>query len=144
MNTILCYNFIMLSVFPNLLAYEQLAPFILRLVVGIIFLELGYLKLGKEKSAWNMFFKTIHFKPSHIFVVLLATIEIVAGSFLVVGYLTQAAALVMAVILFAEAYVELRDGTILKRDIVFYTLLLTICLSLLFTGAGAFSFDLPL
>ena len=133
-----------LNVFPNLLTYSELAPFILRLVVGIIFLELGYLKLGKEKSAWDMFFQTIHFKPSYVFVALLAIVEIVSGAFLVVGYLTQIAALVMAIILFAEAYVELRDGTLLKRDIVFYTLLLVICLSLLLTGAGAFAFDLPL
>lgn len=134
----------MLSVFPGLLTYDQLAPFILRVVVGLIFLELGYLKLGKEKSAWNMFFQTIHFKPSHIFVVLLATIEIVFGAFLITGYLTQVAAVGMAIILFAEAYVELRDGELLKRDIVFYTLLLAICISLLLTGPGAFSFDLPL
>jgi putative oxidoreductase len=134
----------MLSVFPNLFTYSMLAPFILRVVVGVIFLELGYLKLGKEKSTWSMFFQTIHFRPSHLFVALLATIEIVAGAFLVVGYLTQIAALVMAVILFAEAYVELRDGSLLKRDVVFYTLLLVICVSLLLTGAGAFAFDLPL
>jgi uncharacterized membrane protein YphA (DoxX/SURF4 family) len=134
----------MLSAFPSLFTYSQLAPFILRLVVGIIFLELGYLKLGTEKTAWNMFFQTIHFKPSHLFVALLATIEIISGAFLVVGYLTQVAALVMAIILFAEAYVELRDGALLKRDIVFYTLLLVICVSLLLTSAGAFAFDLPL
>ncbi len=134
----------MLSVFPNLLTYGLLAPFILRVVVGVIFLELGYLKLGKEKSAWNLFFQTIHFKPSSVYVTILALIEIVAGAFLVVGYLTQVAALVMAIILFAEAYVELRDGALLKRDIVFYTLLLVICVSLILTGAGAFAFDLPL
>ena len=134
----------MLSVFPNLFTYSEIAPLILRLAIGIIFLELGYLKLGKERSSWNMFFETIHFKPSQLFVSLLATIEIVAGTFLVVGYLTQVAALVMAIILFAEAYVEFRDSTILKRDVVFYTLLLVICVSLLFTGAGAFAFDLPL
>jgi uncharacterized membrane protein YphA (DoxX/SURF4 family) len=134
----------MLSVFPNLFTYSQIAPFILRVVVGVIFLDLGYLKLSKEKTAWDMFFQTIHFRPSSLFVTLLAVIEIVSGAFLIVGYLTQVAALVMAIILFAEAFVELRDGTILKRDIVFYTLLLAICVSLLLTGAGAFAFDLPL
>jgi uncharacterized membrane protein YphA (DoxX/SURF4 family) len=134
----------MLSIFPSLLTYSRLAPFILRLIVGVIFLDLGYLKLGKEKAAWNLFFQTIHFKPSRVFVTLLALIEIVSGAFLMVGYLTQVAALLMAIILFAEGYVELRDGALLKRDIVFYTLLLVICVSLLLTGAGAFAFDLPL
>ena len=134
----------MLSVFPNLFLYSPLAPFILRVAVGLILLELGYLKLSKERSTWNLFFQTIHFKPSHFYVALLAAVEIVFGSFLIVGYLTQIAALVMAIILFAEAYVELRDGSLLKRDIVFYTLLLVICVSLVLTGAGKFAFDLPL
>ncbi len=140
----LCYNFSMLSIFPNLFTYSLLAPFLLRVVIGIIFIDLGYFKFGKEKPAWNMFFETIHFKPNYLFVILLAIIEIVSGAFLILGYLTQMAALIMAVILFAEAYVELRDGSILKRDIVFYTLLLVICVSLLLTGAGAFALDLPL
>ncbi len=134
----------MLSVFPALLTYKLLAPFILRVIAGIIFLELGYLKLGKEKTAWHLFFETIHFKPSYFFVTLLAAVEIVFGAFILTGYLTQIAALVMAIILFAESYIELRDGTLLKRDIVFYLLLLAICVSLLFSGAGAFAFDLPL
>ena len=134
----------MLSVFPSLLTYKMLAPFILRLVAGIILLDIGYLKLGKEKTAWHDFFELIHFKPSYFFVTLLAVIEIVAGTFILTGYLTQLAALVMAIILFAESYIEMKDGSLLKRDIVFYLLLLAICLSLLFSGAGAFAFDLPL
>lgn len=134
----------MLSVFPNLFDYSLYAPLILRIVVGVIFLELGFLKLGKEKSTWNLFFQTIHFKPSYLFVAVLATVEIISGAFLVAGFLTQLAALVMAIILFAEAYVELRDGEILKRNIVFYILLLAICVSLLLTGAGERAFDLPL
>jgi uncharacterized membrane protein YphA (DoxX/SURF4 family) len=134
----------MLNTFPELLSYSLIAPFILRLVVGVIFIELGFLKIGKEKKIWKMFFETIHFKPAYFFVVVMALIEIIVGFFLISGYLTQVAALVMAIILFAEAYVELRDGSLLKRDIVFYTLLLAICLSLVLTGAGAFSLDLPL
>jgi len=134
----------MLSVFPALFTYKLLAPFILRVIVGIVFLELGWLKLGKEKTAWHDFFEMIHFKPSYFFVTLLAVIEIVAGAFILTGYLTQLAALVMAIILFAECYIEMQDGSLLKRDIVFYLLLLAICVSLLFSGAGAFAFDRPL
>jgi len=134
----------MLNIFPDLLTYKMYAPFILRVVVGVIFLELGYLKLGKEKAAWKMFFETIHLKPAHLFVSLFATIEIVFGSFLIFGYFTQIAALVMAIVLFAEAYIEMRDGTLIKRDIIFYTLLLVICVSLLFSGAGKYAMDIPL
>ena len=134
----------MLNILPDLLTYKMLAPFILRVVIALIFLELGYLKLGKEKTAWHLLFETIHLKPSYFFVMLLALIELVAGLFLLTGFLTQLAALVMAIILFAESYVEFKDGSLLKRDIVFYVLLLAICISLLFTGAGAFAFDLPL
>lgn len=134
----------MLSVFPNLLTYQLLAPFILRLVVGLIFLDLGYLKLTKEKESWNLFFKTIHFQPTIVFVMIFAIIEIVGGLFLISGFLTQLVALIFAIILFAEAYIEIRDSQLIKRDIVFYLLLLIICISLLFLGAGAFAFDLPL
>ncbi len=134
----------MLSVFPALFTYKLLAPFILRVVIGIVFLDLGYLKLGKEKTVWHDFFEVIHFRPSYFYVTLLAVIEIISGAFILTGYLTQLAALVMAIILFAECYIETRDGSLLKRDIVFYFLLLAICVSLLFSGAGYFAFDLPL
>ncbi len=126
----------MLSIFPAFFTYKLLAPFILRIILGIVFLELGYLKLGKEKKAWHDFFETIHLKPSYTFVTIMALIEIAAGCLILVGYMTQVAALVMSVILFAETYIEFRDGTLLKRDIVFYLLTLAICLSLLFSGAG--------
>ncbi|KKR29176.1 MAG: hypothetical protein UT61_C0035G0011, partial [Candidatus Woesebacteria bacterium GW2011_GWA1_39_8] len=49
-----------------------------------------------------------------------------------------------ALLTFAEAYVEYKDPTVLKRNFVFYIMLLSIVLSLLLSGAGAFAIDLPL
>ncbi len=134
----------MLSIFPNLLTYQLLAPLILRIVLGLIFIDLGNLKLYKEKHAWVTFFHLIRVRPAHIFVTIFGILEILGGAFLMVGFLTQLVALVFALIVFAEMYVEMQDSTLIKRDLVFYVLILSICISLLFLGAGAHAFDLPL
>lgn len=60
------------------------------------------------------------------------------------GFYTQIAALILALITFAETYIEYKEPVILKRNFVFYILLLAISLSPLFSGAGAFAIDLPL
>ncbi len=134
----------MLSLFPNLLTYQLLAPLILRVVVGLIFIDLGHLKLYKEKHQWNLFFDTIRLRPAKYFVMAFGIIELVGGLFLITGFLTQLVALIFAVILFAECYAEMQDSKLIKRDLVFYVLMLAITLSLVFLGAGAHAFDLPL
>jgi putative oxidoreductase len=119
----------MLNTFPALLDYSLLAPFILRVVAGIIFLDFGILSLKKE--------------PSKLLKVA-GIIEIVGGVLLILGLLTQVSALVLAILTFIEAYIEYRDPEILKMDFIFYILLLSITLSLLLSGAGSFAIDLPL
>ena len=49
----------MLNPFPDLLTYSVLGPFILRLVVGFIFLDLGMLKLREEKGRWLASFEAL-------------------------------------------------------------------------------------
>ena len=134
----------MLSIFPSLLSYGILAPLVLRVLVGLIFIDLAYLKLHSEKKAWNLFFDTIRLKPGHLYTKIFAALEIIGGVLLIIGLYTQLVALVFALITFAECYIEMQDNEFLKRDIVFYVLILAICLSLLVLGAGAFALDLPL
>ncbi|TAL48798.1 DoxX family protein [Patescibacteria group bacterium] len=134
----------MLNPFPNLLAYGLLAPLILRLVLGLIFLNLGYLKLRGERERWQKGFEVLRLRPARELVKLLAIIEIVGGAALIAGFYTQIAALVFAVITALELFIEYREETLLKRDFVFYFLVFAISLSLLFSGAGFFAFDLPL
>ncbi len=134
----------MLNPFPDLLVYSLLAPFILRVVVGLIFVNLGILAFKNEKKSWVTSLSTLQIPKPEVAVKILGAIEMVGGFMLLVGAYTQIAALVLGLLTFVEAYVEYKDPTILKRNFVFYSLILAILLSLLLSGAGAFAIDLPL
>jgi putative oxidoreductase len=133
-----------LNTFPNLLTYGLLAPLILRVVIGFIAIDLGYLKLGKEKIQWTELFETIRFHPAQVFVKILAGIEIIGGLMLLVGAYTQIVAIIFAVIYFCEAVLEYRQEVLETRSLPFYILMFAISLSLIFTGAGAFALDIPM
>ena len=134
----------MLNPFPDLLTYSLLAPFILRLVAGLIFVDLGVFLFKNEKERWIISLSALKVPNPKIAAKILGCVEIIGGVMLIVGFYTQVAALVLALLTFAEAYVEYKDPGILKRNLVFYVMLLAIMLSLLLSGAGAYAFDLPL
>jgi uncharacterized membrane protein YphA (DoxX/SURF4 family) len=134
----------MLNTFPELLSLSGYGPFILRVVVGIIFLDLGFLKLKKEKARWIATFEALHINPSEFVVVLYGVLEIVGGGLLILGLYTQLAALAFAIFTGLELYIEWRDGLILKRGYIFYLLLFAISISILLTGAGNNAIDIPL
>ena len=54
-----CYHKPILNPFPELLAFGFLAPFILRLLAGLIFIDLGVLKLRSERQRWIASFDTV-------------------------------------------------------------------------------------
>jgi putative oxidoreductase len=131
----------MLNPFPELLSFSLL---VLRLVLGLIFVDLGVLKFKAERSRWISSFKALHLNPAEIFVSGFGLIEVVGGFLLIIGAWTQIVALVFIVLVGLELYVEYRDASILKRDFTFYLLVLAIAISLLLSGAGAYAFDIPL
>lgn len=134
----------MLNTFPSLLTFSLLAPLILRVVLGLIFINLGYIELTSEKKRWVAFFETVRLKPAKMFVVIMGLFEVIGGFFLLAGFMTQMTALVFSIITFGEFYAEYREETLLKRDVVFYLLIFAISLSLLLSGAGLFAIDYPL
>jgi uncharacterized membrane protein YphA (DoxX/SURF4 family) len=140
----LCYTRYMLNTFPSLLSYSPLGPFILRVVLGFILIDLGFLKFRGERTQWVQVFSAYKLRPAHLFVSLYGAVEIVGGVLLLIGLYTQIAALVFVVLNAIELYIEYSEGNVLKRDLVFYVLVLAIALSLLFTGAGAYAKDIPL
>ncbi len=135
----------MLNPFPDLLTYGLIAPTILRLVAGFIFINLGYLKLTRERDRWMLFLQSIRLKKhTRGAVSAMGTLEIICGVLLLLGAFTQYAALILLLMTAKEAFVEYKEEVLVARDIVFYVLIGAILLSLLFSGAGFFAFDLPL
>jgi uncharacterized membrane protein YphA (DoxX/SURF4 family) len=132
------------NLFPELFSYSLLAPLILRIVIGLVFLNLGFLKLGKEKKGWISSLSILGVKPAGFFTTLLGLVEIIGGFLLIGGAYTQVAALVLAVISTCELLIEYEEESILKRDMVFYLLLTAICASLILSGAGLYAIDVPM
>lgn len=132
------------NLFPDLFNFSLLAPSILRAALGLIFLNLGLLKLSKERRGWISSFNLLNLHPAGFFTGLLGIIETVGGFLLIVGAYTQLTALILLIISLCELMIEYREESVLKRDFVFYLLLATICVSLLLTGAGLFAVDIPI
>ena len=131
------------NIFPELFTYSLIAPLILRVVAGFVFFNLGSLKLGKEKNGWINSLHILGVKPAGFFAGLLGVAEALGGLLLIVGAYTQITALILAVICVSELLIEYKEESILKRDMVFYLLLASICVSLLLTGAGLLAVGIP-
>jgi uncharacterized membrane protein YphA (DoxX/SURF4 family) len=134
----------MLNPFPELLYYSMLAPFILRVVAGFIFIDLGILAFKTERTRWIVSLTAIRIPNPKLAVKILGLVQLVCGFMFIIGYYTQIAGIILAILTFAEAFIEYKEPAMLKRNIVFYIMLFAITLSLVFSGAGSFAFDLPL
>ena len=117
----------MLNPFPELLYLSLLAPFLLRIVLGITFIYFGYERLAKKKEE----------KP-------LAIVKMAVGILFVLGLFTQVVSLVALCILGFRLVQKIRHKAFLTAGVNYYLILFVIALSLLFTGAGAWAMDLPL
>lgn len=134
----------MLNPFPDLLAFSLLAPFFLRIVLGISYARFGYLKLIKSGLIKISFLKKDYLKPEILFVLVVGLLEAVGGVLLVLGMFTQIVSLVLGMLILGTIVIKLRNGAILSSELGYYVLLLVVTFSLLFSGAGAFAIDLPL
>lgn len=133
----------MLNLFPDLLWLGIFAPFILRIALGLIlFLTSFHQLVDRRRASTDRFLKAW---PKHGYTILwtVSVIEIVLGLSLVAGMYTQVTALLTA-LLSVLALLSRKYRLATLRDILFYTLMLAISLSLVITGAGAFAFDIPL
>jgi len=122
----------MLSIFPSLLAYEQVGPMVIRLVLGIVLAYFGYRKMmnkgmssGSNARAYGV-------------------VEIIIAIFLIIGLFTQLAALLNAIILVIKIGFKARDKALFTDGINYYVLLLTMAIAVIFMGPGFLSFDLHL
>ena len=135
----------MLNPFPELLILGLLAPFILRVALGVLFLHAGWNHLSRERRAkaasklrvaWGVL-------GTH-FIWILGVVEVLVGLALLVGFFTQIAALVGVLIALKLLYLRKPHPVIASGSVECYILVIAICLSLLLSGAGALAIDIPL
>ncbi|HTK33524.1 MAG TPA: DoxX family protein [Candidatus Paceibacterota bacterium] len=120
----------MLSLFPSLLAYEQVGPLIIRLVLGITLLYFGYEKLIKKGTSSGSNAKGY------------GAVEVIIAIFLIIGLFTQLAALLNAIILIIKLSFKARDRKLLNDGINYYVLLLAMAVAIIFMGPGLLAYDL--
>jgi len=134
----------MLNTFPQLLAFGFFAPTILRITAGFFFARFGLLKLSSDKEAKIKFFETIGLRPAILFLWIVALTEIIAGTMIVVGFLTQIASMIAGLIMFISIIIKILKPKALPNSLDFYILFFVVFMSLIISGAGLFAVDLPL
>jgi len=132
----------MLSIFPQLLFLAPIASTLLRASAGLVFVYLAYVHFTNRRKAAEELSTLIG--GADFICVVYSVLEAVIGFALIAGFRAQLVALVgfivaIKVLLIRRSLKELKPLSQLS-----YALLAVICLSIVFTGAGIFAFDLPL
>ncbi len=117
-----------LNTFPALLDFLRLSPLLLRIVVGLFIISLGYDRKNKAYS----YISVLYF---------------ILGSTLILGFYTQISSLAGIALLKLDFYFDYwknRKVTPVPRNYyMLYAIATIVLLSLLFTGAGAKALDMP-
>ncbi len=111
--------------FPELLTFGLIAPFVLRIAVSFFILNLG-LERRKKNYSWAVL------------------VYVVIAFLLTVGLYTQLSAILGLILVKLDWIVDNKISWPKKDHIILYSLVGAILLSLIFTGPGLFAFDLPL
>lgn len=140
----------MVSVFPDLLAYSLLAPFVLRVVCVVIFLKFASLHGRRARTNNGATQATGEVVPemkprwSGFLLWCLCILEVSIAFLLFIGLFVQVAALFGFFIALALFFRRKKSPTLAPYSGMLYLLLASVCLSLLLSGAGRPGFDLPL
>ncbi|NTV44816.1 MAG: DoxX family membrane protein [Candidatus Yonathbacteria bacterium] len=133
-----------LTLFPELLSFSFFAPFLLRVVIGIIFFRLGCLAVREKRRELADMIELVSSKHARIITRILGMLECLSGTLLVFGLFTQAAALSLTLLTAGTLVLKFRFPDVIPHHRSFLVLILAVLLSLLLTGAGIYAVDLPL
>ena len=123
---------------------NQLAPVILRLVLGVIFIGHGWGKLFGEgnPAGFAGWLGSMGLEPSYLLAIAAGLAETLGGALLILGLFTRvAASSLVIVMLVAIGFVHLDAGMFGKGGYEFQLLLLAGVVTLLIQGAGKLSVD---
>jgi len=144
---IFCYTGAMqtVSLFPELLDYQMLGTFALRVTLGFIFVYFWYEKVTHQRVERIEFFEKLKLRPAKIYFYFVSSVEGLAGALLVIGLYTQGAAIFTGTLMLIATFIKWRKPSALHRNTIeFYIILAVASFALLFLGPGAFAIDLPL
>jgi hypothetical protein len=132
----------MLTTFPELLTFSLFTPTLLRFAAGGVLLYVAYMHWIRRDVISKLSFPIIG--RTRWIIWLSVAAHIVVGGMLIAGYYTQVAALLGIVWSIKSMIFHSRFEPAFPVSRLPAFLLLMIFISLLFTGAGLFAFDLPL
>ena len=121
------------------------APLVLRVVLGAGLMLHGYPKIFKARHSFQGWLESLGFKPGWFWGWVVAFTEFVGGAFLILGFLTELAALFVVIEFFVimfklkwgmESFI-MKDGKGWELDALYFV----IALSLIFSGPGYYSLD---
>jgi uncharacterized membrane protein YphA (DoxX/SURF4 family) len=133
----------MLSLFPQLLFLTPLAITLLRVVAGLLAITIAWQSIEKRHIMSHMRLPIVGHSPEWL-IWAACMLYAVIGGLLVVGAWTQIAALLATLAALKMTVVSRVWPQFVAFHTMTYVLLFVISLSLIFMGAGAFAFDLPL
>lgn len=121
----------------------SLAYFILRVVLGMLFMVHGYPKLFKNFSGFAGWLESLGFKPGKFWALVAGVVEFFGGIFLVLGLWTQLVGLLIAVQMLVAIWkakwgkVGLTDQGGWELDLIYLAAGVVLAL----TGGGIYSLD---
>jgi hypothetical protein len=131
----------MLNTFPTLLSFAILVPFVFRICLALFLLEIV---LGlRHKAAFTSYFRENKYPFATWIPWKLQLLAGMCAILLAVGFLTQITSLVALFTILTVGNANKHARTFKHSESAFAFVAL-ICFSLLFLGAGAFAFDIPL
>ena len=134
----------MLNTFPNLLPYGLFATTIIRLVIGFVLVYIGILTLSSRRQLLSQKLSLYKYPFENFVPWPLGIIEIITGGCLIIGLLTQISSLVAIYLFLSLLVIDLGKNKVFDQSTIFYIILILVSISLLFSGAGFLSVDLPL
>lgn len=133
----------MLALFPSLLSYQFFAIAIIRIAAALTLLYVAYRFSGEREEIARTKLPLVGHMPNWLS--LLGSLVIcAAGVLLIVGLYTQAAAIIGIIVGLKHAFFARKYPHLMPISAAAGILLFVMCLALLFLGAGALAFDLPL
>lgn len=120
----------MLSLFPTFLSWNQISPFLIRLVLGAVLIYWSYQRLSRSGLAARSRAVGI--------------LDAILGILFIIGLWTQVAAIIFGIDLVIRIVKKITERAFLTQGVNYYLILLVLCISLLVTGAGWWGFDLAL